>query len=134
MSHSFIMSESAITENVLPIALALYIMRSDVEKHKWDEYGTWRFINGTDKRHPVCNATCTFSDAVAAFLLGEIGDYFGEWVSATLEQIANRNNGKIIKMFDIGVEQRTITVISTDELDILVSKGFRPVGYKINDD
>jgi hypothetical protein len=127
---SYISNESKITEDVLPIALALYAMRDDVEWHKWDENGTWRFINGTDKRHPILSATCSFSDAVAAFLLGEIGDYFGEWVNATLDQVSSCNNGKIVRVFDTDIKPRLIVAISTDELDILVNNGFNPVGYK----
>ena len=132
---TYIIASSKITEDTLPIALALYIARSDVEKHQWGEHGTWRFISGTDKRHPYQTTTCAFIDAVAAFLLGEISEYFGEWVSETLEQIANCNNGKVIKIVDTDVKCRSanssqpLVVISKDELNILVANGFDPIGH-----
>jgi hypothetical protein len=131
MENIVITNNTKITEDSLPVALALYIERPDVEQHPWNEYGIWRFISGTDKRHPYQTAECTFSDAVAAFLLGEVSDYFGSWISETLEQTANCNNGKIIKVENTDVKRRSITVLSRPELDMLVADGFKPVGYNL---
>ena len=147
-------TNSKIAEDTLPIALALYIGRPDIEKHQWDEHRIWRFISGTDNRHPYKTAECTFSDAVAAFLMGEVSDYFGVWVSGTLEQVANCNNGKVVEVDnETDIKNRSITVISQEELDILVisaspllvsvcqrhvigysstmyiANGFSPIGY-----
>jgi hypothetical protein len=119
-----------ITEKNLPIALALYLTRSDVEQHLWNKTATWRFISGVDKRHPQRTAVCTFADAVAAFLLNEIGDYFGDWVPCSMEQIPNCNNGRIVEVFDTDIKHRTINILSKEELDIMVADGFDPIGYK----
>jgi hypothetical protein len=118
-----------ITEENLPIALALYITRDDVEHHDWDEVGTWRFISGVDKRHPYKTAACTFLEAVSAFLMGEIADYYGGWIDHTIEEVPNQNNGRILKVVNSQVKYRNVCPLSRAELDILIVNGFKPVGY-----
>jgi hypothetical protein len=130
---TYISSSSSITEDSLPIALFLYSIRDDVEKHDWNEEGTWRFVSGVGKRHQIQTATCKFIDAVAAFLLGEISDYFDDWISQTLEQIANCGNGKIVKVVDTKIKCRSdlappLTPISKDEFNILTANGFHAIG------
>jgi len=126
----FVSKDAPVTESTLPIAMALYIVRDNVKVYPWDAAGTWKFINGLGTNHPQQTARCLFSDAVAAFLLGEIGDYYGDWIGRTLEQITNRTNGSIVKIDDIEIKQRSICVISQSELDILIASGLKPVGYQ----
>ena len=126
----FVSKDAPVTESTLPIAMALYIVRSGIQVYPWDMIGTWKFINGSGTNHPQQTARCSFSDAVAAFLLGEIGDYYGDWVSRTLEQVTNCNNGSITQISDVTIKNRSICVISQDELDILIADGLNPVGYE----
>ncbi|MFA5767283.1 MAG: hypothetical protein WC919_05145 [Candidatus Paceibacterota bacterium] len=127
----FVSKDAPVTESTLPIAMALYIVRPDIKVYPWDECGTWRFINGSGTNHPqqVAGHWALFSDAVAAFLLGEIGDYYGDWVSRTLEQVTNCNNGSIVKVDAAIIKTRSVCVISRDELDMLVAGGLKPVNY-----
>ena len=126
-----ITSATKVSEENLPIALALYINRDGIMIYPWDEVGCWQYRSGSGKNTPVVFVKCSFLDALAAFLMGEISDYFGDWVSGTLEQVGNCNNGHVFKAppYD-EVKHRTITVLSRDELDILVEQGFNPVGYE----
>jgi len=124
-----ITSSTKVLENNLPIALALYINRNGVVEYPWDEIAIWRLISG-DRHEPVITVKSAFRDAVAAFLMGEVGKYFGDWVSETLEQVGNCNNGKIVKQNDEIIKHRSFTVLSRDELDILIEQGFHPIGYK----
>jgi hypothetical protein len=118
-----------ITEDNLPVALTLYITRDDIEYHDWDEIGTWRFISGIDKRHPYRSASCTFVEAVAAFLMGEIAGYYGEWIDHIIEEVPNYNNGKVLKVENSQIQHRNVCPLSRAELDILVVNGFKPIGY-----
>jgi hypothetical protein len=126
----FVSKDVPVTESALPVAMALYIVRPGIKVYPWNMVGTWKFINGSGTNHPQQTARCSFSDAVAAFLLGEIGDYYGDWVSRMLEQVTNCNNGSIIKIDDVEIKTRSICVISQDELDILIADGLNPVGYE----
>lgn len=120
-----------ITEDTLPMAVALYQTRSDIPMYPLDEISTWHFVSGSGKRAPTKTARCSFFEAVAAFLLGEISDYFGDWVSDSLEQVANCNNGKVVKDHTPSIiKTRLINVMSRAELDKTIETyGIDTVGY-----
>jgi hypothetical protein len=120
---------ATVSEQTLPIAMALYITRPGIEVHPWNTISTWKFINGLGTNRPQQTVRCLFSDAVAAFLMGEVGDYYGDWVGKTLEEVTNSNNGSIIKTGDVTIKNRPIVVISQSELDMLVADGLMPVDY-----